>query len=455
MEMLSIDVKSLLLLFALCNLFIFFFFSFYTVYYREGNQLFRLLIVSKLMMMTVWVLFYLRGQIDDIFSIYLANALLLFATCYEVYYVVYAIRSFDHGKFWRFNLVPILFCLIFFFNVGQPESVRVIIVSLLTGSVYLYCGIHLYRQKPATKIQTLISYFYLLMSVFFLSKPLLNHNLEVFSTGSFLHLTAFTLGFLTSFLSAMFMLLIQKEADQHEISENHQLLMQSYESRNKFFSLVAHDLRSPLSSLVQLMEILDKGMLDEDPQSRSEMIAMISKELSQTYSFTENLLEWALSEKGMIKPSHEEVNLLDLINRNVALAQRDAASKGIKLHVDIDDQLVLSLDKNMFSTVVRNLLTNAIKFTPHRGVISIFDEYYHGNGSLKLHVKDTGVGIPQKMLSRLFALDSQYTTKGTNNEKGTGFGLKLCAELVHKLNGKIYAARNEDVGSTITIELPK
>ncbi|XOV93051.1 MAG: sensor histidine kinase [Bacteroidota bacterium] len=250
------------------------------------------------------------------------------------------------------------------------------------------------------------------------------------------------------------MLLIQKEEAQGKMHLKHQELMQSYESRSKFFSLIAHDLRSPLSSLVQGMQVLKFISADGDINKRNEMTGIIADRLSQTYQLTDNLLRWSLSEKGIIKPNFEAMSIYDAVKATVELVQADADSKNIILKLAVNKEKLLLLDKNMFSTVIRNLLSNAIKFTPKGGTISIISEKNIKERSVKIHVKDTGVGIPEDKLSKLFTIDSEFHTDGTNKEKGTGFGLKLSAELIHKLNGKIYATRNEDVGTTITLEFP-
>lgn len=292
----------------------------------------------------------------------------------RVYYVIYAIEPFDRKRFVQFNLIPVVLSIIFLFNVGQPEPVRIIIISVLSGLLHLFGGIQLYRQLNATRIQTLVSYYYMVVAGFFLIKPIFSNQLELLSSGSFLHLTAFTLGFLTSFLSAMFLLVIQKEADQREIDVQHQQLEKAYESRNKFFSLVAHDLRSPLSSLVQGMQLVRSGSLDKDRKRRKEMTALIADGLKETYEFTDCLLKWALSEKGMIKPHKEQVTLIDLIEKNLELIKSEAEAKKINLNMEVDEQRQLFVDKDMFNTVTRNLLSHAVKFTPEGGKISIFDE---------------------------------------------------------------------------------
>ncbi|XOV93052.1 MAG: hypothetical protein ACFHWX_22995 [Bacteroidota bacterium] len=198
MDVVTIDVRSLMVMLALCNLFIFFFFLGYIIHRKESSELFWVLILSKLINSMAWVLFILRGNIHNIFSLNMANTLLLFATCYEAYYVIYATQTFNRNKFWKYNLFPFVLSFIFNLLSGQPESTRVVIMSLFFGSIFLYCALQLYKQKRSTSVHSLISYFYFLLAAFFLFKPLFNSEIELFNSGSFIHLIGFTLGLLTT-----------------------------------------------------------------------------------------------------------------------------------------------------------------------------------------------------------------------------------------------------------------
>ncbi|MBI9073604.1 MAG: sensor histidine kinase [Melioribacteraceae bacterium] len=230
-------------------------------------------------------------------------------------------------------------------------------------------------------------------------------------------------------------------------------LLDANKTKDKFFSIIAHDLKNPFNSLLGLTGILRSEYDDYTEEEIKGMIKEIHSASHKTYCLLEDLLTWSSSQRGVIKEEKEEANLEEIINREIHVLKENAHIKNIELILNIDVDEVIFTDKFMFSTVIRNLITNAIKFTPNGGKVEIYSK--KENDSITLCVSDTGVGIDDSIKESLFRIDKNVSTRGTNNEVGTGLGLVLCKEFVDKLGGKIWLEDNKDKGTTFLVRLPK
>ena len=224
-------------------------------------------------------------------------------------------------------------------------------------------------------------------------------------------------------------------------------------TKDKFFSIIAHDLKNPLGSFKQLVETITNEYETMETEDMRELLVAI-RDLSQhTYDLLENLLTWSRAQRGQIEYNPVRVDLSFLAYNTVSLLQIPAKEKEIKIIQEIPKDTYVMADANMITTVFRNLVSNAVKFTPESGVISIHvtvEEKY-----IRVGIKDTGVGIAEDDLNKLFRIDVQYTTPGTNNEKGTGLGLILCHEFVSRNGGKIWVESKIDSGTEFIFTLPK
>ena len=223
-------------------------------------------------------------------------------------------------------------------------------------------------------------------------------------------------------------------------------------AKDRFFSIIAHDLRSPFNTIVSFLKLVDQNA---DTYSR-EVIHDLTSELrakaDATLSLLENLLKWAQSQTGMaFQPEH--VDLTVLLKETIAVMQSSAAAKSLDLGLDCPDNLNLEGDRNMLATVIRNLISNAIKFTAEGGRVRVVAKAV--GGDIEIEVSDTGVGMGEKALEKIFRLDIKMTTEGTAHERGSGLGLILCKEFVEKHGGRIWAASEKGQGSRFTVRLPQ
>lgn len=226
------------------------------------------------------------------------------------------------------------------------------------------------------------------------------------------------------------------------------------ETKNKFFSIIAHDLKGPFNSILSFSELL-VNKYDRLSEEKIKTYHRYIHEMSrQGYNLMENLLNWtiAMTINSVIKP--EVVKLHDIIDDNFMYVHSIAQNKQIVLQKSILENSSVFADYNMLNTVIRNLLNNAIKFTPAGGNISVLVKNT-GNGFVKIAISDTGVGIAKKDIDKLFDLDKRFSTIGTEKEKGTGIGLILCKEFIEQNGGEIWVESNTNEGTTFYFTLPE
>lgn len=221
--------------------------------------------------------------------------------------------------------------------------------------------------------------------------------------------------------------------------------------KDQMFSIVSHDFKSPLNSLRSILNLVEEGELTDDDLKR--VIPALQKELGYTSQLLENLLYWAKSQMKGIKVHPKEIDLRPLIRFDQDLLLPMAEKKQIELKIDLPQSLPAYADEDMIQLVIRNLISNALKFTPQGGTVKVnaFTEEEHWC----IQVKDTGVGIPPEKKARLFEMNSNYKTRGTDNEKGSGLGLKLCKEFIEKNRGWIWLSSEEGEGTTFSFTVPK
>ncbi len=223
-------------------------------------------------------------------------------------------------------------------------------------------------------------------------------------------------------------------------------------SKDKFFSIIAHDLKNPFNTIIGFSDMLKEAVLTNDPAVISQYASMINVSSVQTFRLLENLLEWASSQRGKISFVPVNLNLRDLIQEEFILLGDLAGGKNIELENHVVDDIVVKADINMLRTILRNLITNAIKFTHKNGKVKVDAVYDRHN--LEVSVIDNGIGMSEDLMAKLFRIDANISSRGTEDEKGTGLGLFLCKEFVGKHGGKIWAESVKGRGSSFKFLLP-
>ena len=250
-------------------------------------------------------------------------------------------------------------------------------------------------------------------------------------------------------LAIIFILLVVSIFFYIKTVEKNRELHQLHTVKDKLFSIIAHDFRSPIASLISMLELAKMKMLD--PEEQAEIFMNISKRVEDVYKLLDNLLKWAKSQMHGIVVSPVYFDAQDEVNEVLNGLQNVAEAKKISLNARVGKHEIFA-DRDMFSVIVRNLASNAIKFTFEGGEIIIDSEM--SDNKLVISVKDKGTGMTPEVLNNLFKLTKTKSVRGTNNEAGTGLGLLLCSDFVKANGGEIWVNSKQDEGSTFSFSVP-
>ena len=239
---------------------------------------------------------------------------------------------------------------------------------------------------------------------------------------------------------------------ENKVEQRTQELRELNATKDKFFSIIAHDLKNPFNTLLGFTELMLDSLEDFDYEKIREFISIIADTSKHSYALLENLLEWSRSQTGRIQMKPETIDLYKLVEENIDFLLNQAGNKKIKLVNGVASPAHVHADANMLNTVVRNLISNAIKYTGEGGSITV--SAIEKDGMVETSVADTGMGIKPENLEKLFRIDVNFSTKGTANEIGTGLGLILCKEFITRNEGKIWVESELGKGSTFKFTLP-
>lgn len=237
-----------------------------------------------------------------------------------------------------------------------------------------------------------------------------------------------------------------------KLEESEEKLSELNANKDRFFSIIAHDLRSPFTTLIGYTEIIKEDFDNISREELKESIDTIHNTSKRIYNLLENLLSWARMQTGRMPFQPLKLDVSIICKDVISLFEENAKSKNIDLSYMSQPNLYVYADKNMFDTVIRNLVSNALKFTPD-GKTVVVTANTIGN-FVEISVSDTGLGMKPDIVSKLFKLDQHVTTLGTTGEKGSGLGLILCKELVEKNGGKIGVESELNIGSRFFFTLP-
>ncbi len=223
-------------------------------------------------------------------------------------------------------------------------------------------------------------------------------------------------------------------------------------TKDKLFSIIAHDLKAPFNSILGLSDLLQEDDDSNDIEHSKYLAKHIHTSAKNTLNLLENLLSWAKMQTGQMNFNPETLLLQDITNNVADILSASAKIKNISIEQNINNDIQIFADKNMLKSILYNLVSNAIKFTPQNGTVNINAE--QTNTSTQIKITDNGVGISPKNQQNLFSLSSGTTSRGTEKEKGSGLGLILCKEFIDQHKGQIHVESEENIGTTFTIVLP-
>ncbi|MFP4527944.1 MAG: ATP-binding protein [Candidatus Kapaibacterium sp.] len=240
----------------------------------------------------------------------------------------------------------------------------------------------------------------------------------------------------------------------HKLSESESQLQELNASKDKFFSIIAHDLKGPFQGLLGYSQMLSSDIENLTKEEIADFAKSLNESAEHLFKLLENLLHWSRIQRGVIENNPDHAELIQIVDINIALIYTRAQQKGIELINEVPEALYIYADINMVNTVLRNLLSNAVKFTSEGDKIGVRARELEYQ-TIEVEVFDTGIGMDKSAREKIFRIDSHHTTPGTNNEQGTGLGLILCKELVEKCRGHIRVDSEPGKGASFRFTLPK
>lgn len=239
---------------------------------------------------------------------------------------------------------------------------------------------------------------------------------------------------------------------EEQVADRTEELRIANATKDKFFSIIAHDLKSPFNALLGLSEIMIENWKILEEEEKLSFLKDINTSSKNTYTLLKNLLEWTRSQTGRLEIEATSFPPYNVVEENIQVLNQHAESKNIRIVNTVQENTMCYADQNMISTVFRNLISNAIKFTMPGGEIKILEQ---ADGELhKFCVSDNGIGMDEHTLSRLFDINNKTQRAGTSKESGTGLGLILCKEFIEKNNGSLKVSSKQNEGSIFCLTIP-
>jgi two-component system sensor histidine kinase/response regulator len=255
---------------------------------------------------------------------------------------------------------------------------------------------------------------------------------------------------------------IQKPIDKIELlariqaslrlSDSYKEIKELNKSKDEIFSIIAHDLRGPVGNIESFAKIILSKLSEPSETDIVEMIKIIARQSTSAFNILDNLFSWAKSQQNQLNFKPENHSISSIVDDNIELLSGNAIQKDISLQNDISESVEAFVDATLVSVIIRNLIANAIKYTSVNGKVILNAK--EENSHILVSISDNGVGIESNRITTLFTSTSYQTTSGTNYEKGSGLGLKLCKSFVEKSNGKIWAESKVGEGSTFYFTIP-
>ncbi|MFA6597098.1 MAG: PAS domain S-box protein [Ignavibacteriaceae bacterium] len=255
------------------------------------------------------------------------------------------------------------------------------------------------------------------------------------------------------FVSSQVAMAIYKKKAADDLAASEIQLKELNSSKDKFFSIIAHDLRSPFHALLGMSDLLATEVDEFSREEIKKFAGEMNNSLKNQFKLLENLLEWSRLQTGKVQYAPVKINLSEKVSDIIALLAGNALKKNITVINLVLPGVILFADTNMLQSILQNLIANAIKFTKPGGNIQVSTK--QNNDMVKIFIKDSGVGISKESLQNIFRTDSTVTTLGTENERGTGLGLLLCKEMIERHGGNISVESELEKGTTFSFTLPK
>ena len=454
----ALDYPSILFFLALNNLFIIALFI-YQYYYHHKRWYLLIVALGIAFQVFAIVLFNFRDHLPPLFSFRISNFLMISSFALTSF----GLLSFD-GKIRKklmWGFITAVFLVFSCILVVEENNTILNVIRIASSSFFFGVGsYYLFTNKNKYKSALLISGVLLIYSVFQLIRAFYIYQLDQ----SYIYTTNSTIGnwFLIISLfvisgSCIGFIMLLKEIDEKTILEKNIIIQQSklkleelHLTQNKLFSIIAHDLRNPFNNIIGLSELLKENGMSE--VESVEYIDLINSTAKNTLNLLDNLLNWAKSQTGQLSFIPEKIILSRFITEILWLKESRAKTKNISLKYAPTSDIVLYTDRNILGTILRNLISNAIKFTNQGGCIDILTTT--SDNEVEISICDNGVGMSEETIRKIFDPSTTMTSLGTNSEGGSGLGLALCREFVKGLDGHLWVESEVGQGSNFKFILP-
>jgi len=456
----TLDYPSILFVIVVINVFNITLFAYEYFFHHKKWYLFTF-IVGILFQTIAMILIGYRSVLPFLYTVQISN--FFFISSFAI--IIFSILSFDgvlrKKMLWLFTISALLFYFSFLLT-AEDHIIRIIIQIIACAYFYGIGAYSLLTNKKHYAFSNIIGVALLLYSVFQIVRAFVLYNIDQpynFLDGSKIDNWYLIISlFIVSTLRIGFIMFLKEIAEDIIAKNNIRIekdklkLEELNETKNKLLSIIAHDLRSPFNSILGFSLLLKENSKDFTEEERDQYLEVIHSSAQSTLVLLNNLLHWARSQTGQLKLSPKKILLSSIFKEIIQLSNSSAVAKQISLVQQNEDDIEVYTDIDMLKLVLRNLISNAIKFTNPEGKICVSAKRI--KDQVEISVSDNGVGMSQDAIDNLFNLSTSETTMGTANEKGSGLGLILCKELIEKQGGKIWVESQLGHGSSFKFTLP-
>ena len=441
------DIKTLFLLIYFFQLITLLFFGFYVISSSFKNKLITYYTIGRIFL-TLSASFVIFRPNETPTWISLISFFAFTGMTFELFCIININREPNIKSLLRIQSYTLV-CSLLYFIFATNILIKLLITSLFFASIFGYFVYRIFKSNIHSKIKLLINVigitFVISNIVRGLFSVLTSNNIDITSTLVVNQIWLILLLIITATFPTSFLLIINEEESLK--------LNQINSIKDKFFKIIARDLREPIAQMITATEVLERNFKDFNEENMVQILNIIKSSSERGLILLENLLSWAQSQTNSIEFNPEMIDVTNIINENINLLQRKANEKNIEFVKMKWTSEMIKADKNMLTLVIKNLLSNAIKNANPGGQVNIKNQIK--NEVYEFSVQDNGVQINHKSVKDLFNTESLYVGIGTNEEKGTGIGLVLCKEFIQKHNGDIRVTSKEGQGNTFTFTIPR
>lgn len=456
----TLDYPTIFFFLAINNLFIIALFT-YQYFYHHKKWYLPVFIAGVLFQTIAIVLIGNRSVLPFLYTVKISNFFMISSFAITSFGLI----SFD-GKL-RKNILQlfIIFILLFYFSflaVVENNTLRIIVQIISSSFFYGIGAFYLFTHKKKYKFSIILSIVLLLYSIFQLFRAYTIYQIGDsydFMNGSTIDNWILIISMFTFSVSSIGLIMLLMEIDKKtiilkskKIQEDKLKLEELNKTKDKLFSIIAHDLRSPFNGILGFSELIINNLENLKATEIKKHIGIINSSSKNTLILLDNLLNWGKSQTGQIRFNPKKISIASIIRETIQTSNSSAKIKNISLNFNELKEVIVSADENMLLVVLRNLMSNAIKFTKVGGQINITVTYEYNQ--VKISTSDNGVGIKEEIRKNLFKTTTNTTSLGTENENGSGLGLILCKEFVEKHGGNIWVESKLGKGSDFKFTLP-